>query len=359
MDKLNDYQLEKAWKGLADIPVDYDDDNPDGYYKKGFDLPCGIHFEAGTDKEDVWRYFDENHSKGVSYLLYEFDTDDERPSVCITPLSVKDEGFAYTLNQPDANGEFTAEFIPEGKEPLGFDSVIAAQRYIRANNLHEYTSGPVVDKYKLNDLKAMGTALHFEVSKKLDELKDFSLPVSEASLKKLYAQTLSDFAIFFEINKTAIFDQMKEEETPSSRITGSIEAYAETVFKNISDYIQDTMEKTFPSVYAVAYIFHLSNESTYHSKITTCKDRAIMEISSLTPEEATTLINQNRMADLENSMSEKTEVHYDKIHEEIPLEFFNKLYDVQNMIPGKYYDYIKNPSLNTEDKNKTNIDFEH
>lgn len=29
-----------------------------------------LHFPAGTDREEIWQWFDQRHSKGVAYLLY-------------------------------------------------------------------------------------------------------------------------------------------------------------------------------------------------------------------------------------------------------------------------------------------------
>lgn len=62
-DTLNerDEELEALWEQLADVPVDPDTEKLEAPY---------LHFPAGTDREDVWHYFDERHSKGVAYLLY-------------------------------------------------------------------------------------------------------------------------------------------------------------------------------------------------------------------------------------------------------------------------------------------------
>ena len=30
-----------------------------------------LHFPAGTHREEIWHWFDEQHSKGVYYLLHE------------------------------------------------------------------------------------------------------------------------------------------------------------------------------------------------------------------------------------------------------------------------------------------------
>lgn len=63
----SDKYLEEKWKELGDVPVNYDNpDYPDGV------LECDwFVFEAGAERiEDVWRWFDENYSKGVAALMF-------------------------------------------------------------------------------------------------------------------------------------------------------------------------------------------------------------------------------------------------------------------------------------------------
>ena len=55
-----DEELEALWDKFRDVPM-----NPD---TEKMEEPF-IHFPAGTDREDIWRWFDERHSKGVAYLL--------------------------------------------------------------------------------------------------------------------------------------------------------------------------------------------------------------------------------------------------------------------------------------------------
>lgn len=56
-----DEELEELWEQLADVPVDPDTEELEEPY---------LHFPAGTDKEDIWHWFDERHSKGVAYLMH-------------------------------------------------------------------------------------------------------------------------------------------------------------------------------------------------------------------------------------------------------------------------------------------------
>lgn len=61
-----DELLEEKWRELADIPFD----------ETGGDLVLSRRwwlFETGTEREEIWKYFDEHHSKGVHYLLYEYE----------------------------------------------------------------------------------------------------------------------------------------------------------------------------------------------------------------------------------------------------------------------------------------------
>lgn len=65
--KYMDCFLEKKWENLTDIPFIEKDGEEilDGTY---WDFTKGL-----TTKEDIWHYFDHNHSKGVHFLLYELD----------------------------------------------------------------------------------------------------------------------------------------------------------------------------------------------------------------------------------------------------------------------------------------------
>ena len=59
--KERDASLETLWSEFGDIPM-----NPvTECMEEAF-----MGFPAGTHREDIWRWFDERHSKGVAYLLY-------------------------------------------------------------------------------------------------------------------------------------------------------------------------------------------------------------------------------------------------------------------------------------------------
>lgn len=56
-----DRELEELWADLADVPVDPDTEKLEDDW---------FIFPKGTDKEDIWHWFDDRHSKGVGHLLY-------------------------------------------------------------------------------------------------------------------------------------------------------------------------------------------------------------------------------------------------------------------------------------------------
>ena len=63
MDTLQtrDAKLEQLWGEFADVPM-----NPE---TEEMEEPF-LHFPVGTNREEIWHWFDERHSKGVVYLLY-------------------------------------------------------------------------------------------------------------------------------------------------------------------------------------------------------------------------------------------------------------------------------------------------
>jgi hypothetical protein len=75
-----DSQLEQMWLDLTDVPFD---ETEDGRLVLAEDWE---QFPAGTDREDIWYFFDDNYSKGVAYLLNDFGSDVEASS-CINASS--------------------------------------------------------------------------------------------------------------------------------------------------------------------------------------------------------------------------------------------------------------------------------
>lgn len=59
---MHDKELENLWDYFSDIPM-----NPETEcIEEAF-----IDFPVGTHREEIWHWFDERHSKGVFYLLYQ------------------------------------------------------------------------------------------------------------------------------------------------------------------------------------------------------------------------------------------------------------------------------------------------
>lgn len=54
--------IEELWDEFGDIPMNPETEKIESSWNG---------FPAGTDREDVWRWFDKMHPKGVHYLLYE------------------------------------------------------------------------------------------------------------------------------------------------------------------------------------------------------------------------------------------------------------------------------------------------
>ncbi len=83
-----DKELEALWDKFGDVPMNPDTEK----MKEPF-----IHFPAGTDREDIWHWFDERHSKGVAYLLHCGNaerrelTDDALLKLCIEYQKRSDE----------------------------------------------------------------------------------------------------------------------------------------------------------------------------------------------------------------------------------------------------------------------------
>lgn len=64
--------VERLWKDLADVPFQ-EDKSGNLLLEEEYVMKCGTRviktFPAGTDREDIWHWFDEVYPKGVAYLL--------------------------------------------------------------------------------------------------------------------------------------------------------------------------------------------------------------------------------------------------------------------------------------------------
>lgn len=59
--KERDMELERLWEELEDVPMDPETE----CIEEAFYI-----WPTGTDREEIWHWFDERYSKGVPYLLY-------------------------------------------------------------------------------------------------------------------------------------------------------------------------------------------------------------------------------------------------------------------------------------------------
>lgn len=64
-----DAVLEALWKQLDDVPMNPETEELEAAF---------LHFPAGTNRLEVWHWFDDRYSKGVSFLLYGIQADSRR-----------------------------------------------------------------------------------------------------------------------------------------------------------------------------------------------------------------------------------------------------------------------------------------
>lgn len=63
--KYDDNELEAMWDGLEDIPIDENE---------CLDIDWNG-FSKGTHREDIWYWFDMQHTKGVGWLMNEYESE--------------------------------------------------------------------------------------------------------------------------------------------------------------------------------------------------------------------------------------------------------------------------------------------
>lgn len=64
--KLDDIGIEKLWDELTDVP--FDESENDLVLSEDWFV-----FDKGTEREDIWHWFDEHHSNGVGWLMNEYE----------------------------------------------------------------------------------------------------------------------------------------------------------------------------------------------------------------------------------------------------------------------------------------------
>lgn len=63
---MTEQEVENLWDLLSNVPFDESEN----------DLEIGEYFyiwDAGTSRDEIWHWFDENHPRGIYWLLYERD----------------------------------------------------------------------------------------------------------------------------------------------------------------------------------------------------------------------------------------------------------------------------------------------
>lgn len=120
-----DEELEALWEQFVDVPVDPDTEKLEEQY---------IHFPAGTDREDVWHWFDERHSKGVAYLLYRDGvdrTDMTSKLLYLKQLCTECEGHGCTYNH---DGECRFALVHERKPEINDTDGCADYEYVEGSD---------------------------------------------------------------------------------------------------------------------------------------------------------------------------------------------------------------------------------
>ncbi len=73
--KQRDAELEKLWDEFSDVPMNPDTEKMEDAF---------LHFPAGTPREDIWHWFDERYTKGISALLYGHGEDNTATIAALT-----------------------------------------------------------------------------------------------------------------------------------------------------------------------------------------------------------------------------------------------------------------------------------
>ena len=95
-ERLTDSEVEELWLSLDDIPM-----NPE---TERMEQPFLI-FPAQTPREEIWKWFDKHHSKGIAYLLYGEEPSPAPPA----PPAPKPFSVERTVNGKPITVELTPE----------------------------------------------------------------------------------------------------------------------------------------------------------------------------------------------------------------------------------------------------------
>lgn len=79
---LTDREIEDLWESFGDIPMDPKTER----MEEAFYI-----WKAGTQREEIWHWFDQHHSKGLVYLLYGVDVSEAKAERLLALDSLCDE----------------------------------------------------------------------------------------------------------------------------------------------------------------------------------------------------------------------------------------------------------------------------
>lgn len=109
-----DAEIENLWCDLSDVPFD---ELPDGRLVLAEDWN---QFPAGTDREDIWHFFDRNHSKGVAYLLYDFDNLKRCTNASTKVTATKDNSYNQHLVQvSNEDKQYVLNYLNKSHKTVG------------------------------------------------------------------------------------------------------------------------------------------------------------------------------------------------------------------------------------------------
>lgn len=148
-----DELLEKLWKGLEDVPfaenqgMEYLDD-------------CYLDFEVGeTTKEDIWHWFDDRYSKGIHYLLYEYDEENNKQAIYYTEVNEripdeKRDKDLYYYECRTCDGETTIErkvIVDFSGMIITSEDILGDKEYIEKEELFNDTQYEFFDDSDIHD----------------------------------------------------------------------------------------------------------------------------------------------------------------------------------------------------------------
>ena len=176
---LQDKEMESLWEKLEDIPFIEDED---GRLILDSDEPWH-NFAPGTTKEEIWHYFDRNHSKGINYLVNEYESKTKE-----LQEQSKKEGYeaGYSgeyepndLTQEEQESQMYKKIYT--KDSDGFEEWT---EYDNKGNIIHFKDSEGFEKwYEYND---KGNVIHFKDSEGLEEWIEYDNKGNQIHFKNSY-----------------------------------------------------------------------------------------------------------------------------------------------------------------------------